>query len=436
MLSRDNCIMNSKFEDMDCRERSIFALGITCSDNAAKALMTAIKKGDIDLSEFIYPMSDISTEYNIQQLAGLLKDKRVEMRIFAAEVLGWMQNKKAVDVLLEALNDKDPDVRRIVAQALGKIGDGRAIDALLDKYKNDTASVSGSAKYSILTLKGDYAAKVMIKNLKSKDPELRALSAQSLGYYGSLSAVEPLINALSDNNIDVKKYSVESLGYLRDARASEPLMKFLKTKNQEFLVSVISALGWIGEQKAAEQIIAIAESSTDKKVISSALEVLGKLKCEKALPALCLMLVNKDEDIADIAMNAILNIDSPISFKMVEAILGCGVATGRYRASIILFQLFEQQSELLFEQAIGRNDSAIVAGAYKYYIKNGKENAQIQLISGLAIYGDEDMATDFMNCGNVTLENAGKAWAESKGYYILAGAGSRALGWGIMNSLN
>ena len=50
----------------------------------------------------------------------------------AAEALGKIGDKRAVEPLIKALGDKKWYVRRAAAEALGKIGDRRAIDPLVN----------------------------------------------------------------------------------------------------------------------------------------------------------------------------------------------------------------------------------------------------------------------------------------------------------------
>ncbi len=67
-----------------------------------------------------------------------LKDDNGEVRARAAEALGWIEDKQAVEVLTELLkNDEDPEARASAADALGEIGDKTAIGALKEAVLND-----------------------------------------------------------------------------------------------------------------------------------------------------------------------------------------------------------------------------------------------------------------------------------------------------------
>ena len=67
-----------------------------------------------------------------------LEDNNGEVRARAAEALGWIEDREAVESLAELLrNDEDPEVRASAADALGEIGDKSAVRALKNAALND-----------------------------------------------------------------------------------------------------------------------------------------------------------------------------------------------------------------------------------------------------------------------------------------------------------
>lgn len=59
------------------------------------------------------------------------------VRSHAAEALGMLEDKKAVDALILSLNDPYRLTRSYAARSLGKLGDNRAVQPLLEVMKND-----------------------------------------------------------------------------------------------------------------------------------------------------------------------------------------------------------------------------------------------------------------------------------------------------------
>ena len=62
-------------------------------------------------------------------------------------------------------------------------------------------------------------------------------------------------------------------------------------------------------------------------------------------------------------------------------------------------------------------------------MKIGDTSAIEPLIEVLNKYDDKNIAEDFLNCGNVQLEEAARHWAASKGY-VIQPAGSGGPSWG------
>lgn len=76
------------------------------------------------------------------------------------------------------------------------------------------------------------------------------------------------------------------------------------------------------------------------------------------------------------------------------------------------------------EQASHRPQVLILA------IKLGITGSEQKLSDLLMVYGDKSMAEDYLNSGSHLLEEAGRKWADEKGYNIGSGRGSHRGSWG------
>lgn len=76
-------------------------------------------------------------------LVGVLRSNKASSsaKVFAAQGLGKLVDKRAVEPLVEALKDRDASVRYYAAQALGRLGDDRALAALEWVKWNDTGVI-------------------------------------------------------------------------------------------------------------------------------------------------------------------------------------------------------------------------------------------------------------------------------------------------------
>jgi HEAT repeat protein len=71
------------------------------------------------------------------------------------------------------------------------------------------------------------------------------------------------------------------------------------------------------------------------------------------------------------------------------------------------------------DAAMHAKDLDTVAGAYRYYIRQGESGTEDLLIKVLNTYGDTDMAVVFLNCGNAQLKEAARIWAEHHHYQVV-----------------
>lgn len=166
-------------------------------------------------------------------ISALINDEKSDTRADAAEVLGDIGDKRAVEPLIDALRDADYTVQWSAAEALGKIGDKRAVEPL-------------------------------ITTLKTGDEYLRKRAAEALGDIGDKRAVEPLINALKDEDESVRSSAAEALGNIGDVRAVEPLIDALKDEDWYVQYNAAKALG---EIEALGEIIFLPPSlMTDKDI--------------------------------------------------------------------------------------------------------------------------------------------------------------------------
>jgi hypothetical protein len=87
-------------------------------------------------------------------LVPFLRSKEVVERQVAAEQLGALKDRRAVEALAAALQDADERVRATVADALGEIGDARAEPALGAAAKDSDWRVRREARRALQKMRG------------------------------------------------------------------------------------------------------------------------------------------------------------------------------------------------------------------------------------------------------------------------------------------
>src|SRR5215813_2136763 len=259
---------------------------------------------------------------NGDELNGLLKHKKPEVRERAALAIGRIGDQRGTEPLINALqSDASAWVRAMAAFALGEIEDFQATNALLDAVNSSketldvraravealgkTASVQANVEKlgkttldsinqslvnqlpvanptpledqkllssltitALMRLRNPASVEPLAQQMKSKDADFRAQAANALARLRRPigGAVPALIEALNDGDVDVKANAARALGASKDARAVEPLIKLLNDKNDRVQVGAVRALAAIGDQRAVEQLIEMAKLSDPKAI--------------------------------------------------------------------------------------------------------------------------------------------------------------------------
>ena len=102
----------------------------------------------------------------------------------------------------------------------------------------------------------------------------------------------------------------------------------------------------------------------------------------------------------------------------------------RFHAAYALALTDDRRAATRLTAAFAQGDLAISAGASDFFIKAGQAGSEPQLILALDAFGSVEMATKYLNCGNVQLENAARRWAQIHGFTIGSYPGGASVGWG------
>jgi len=201
----------------------------------------------------------------------------------------------------------------------------------------------------------------LIKKLQSKNRHTRAQTVIALGKLKDARAITPLINALNDTDSYVRGQAAWALGEIKDTSAVQPLITVLK--DDYLYVRQESAKG------------------------------LGKIKDRRAVQPLINALNDEYPDVREEAVKALIEIGAPVSEQL--------------------------------NNALKEKDLRAIADAYYFIISVGEPGTEDMLIGALHTYGNNRMAMDFLNCGNMQLKEAAYKWAKSHSYKIEEDTGAR-----------
>jgi HEAT repeat protein len=120
-------LLDVAYEDSrDMRTKAIVTLGDIQYSLALDALNSLIEDIDVDVEDQQTALFELGKRHDARAIEGLvdllLYDPQADTRIYAALVLGEMDDQEVVDPLIDALNDDVPDVANHAMQALVKMG--------------------------------------------------------------------------------------------------------------------------------------------------------------------------------------------------------------------------------------------------------------------------------------------------------------------------
>jgi HEAT repeat protein len=341
-----------------------FLLFCGCADTQeeeVERLILSLKAADYDVKrESVTKLAGIGRAA-VVPLIDVLKDDDYITRMCAADALGRIGDRRAVEPLIAALRNKDehPGVRASAIEALGKIADERAIVPLIailrieNPFPEDGDCGTGASVFlttarDALVEIGRAAAEPLIEELKTGPKCSRYRAAEILGYICDERVVEPLFEALKDEAEIVGNSSADALyhlafnglkdievqiirafqdgsgtvrqrlvrhtGELTDRRAVTPLIDALSDQDSDVRANAARALGEIGDNKASDSLIkALKDEHCLVRVYSA--EALGNLKEEKAVEHLIQALKDKDLNVVNCASESlgIIGSDKPVN---------------------------------------------------------------------------------------------------------------------------
>ena len=150
--------------------------------------------------------------------AELLTGDSFKLRLQAANILGQLNDLRAVPPLINALGDEHFAVRGQAAIGLGALGDSASAVALIDVLTNDKeAWVRKEAAKALGKVRHEKTAPALVEALKDKRWKVRLAAAASLGTVGNSGSVDSLVTVL-DNALEAKEVRDAALASLTQLR--------------------------------------------------------------------------------------------------------------------------------------------------------------------------------------------------------------------------
>jgi HEAT repeat protein len=215
---------------------------------------------------------EISAETPALTLAAL-RHASIDVRQWAAEMLGEISEASSVTALLERLEDADefPNVRRAAAQSLGRLGNTAATPALMKAAAHGDFWMRQAAIEALSRL-GDEQVVEPLLSLMKQDAWTRPAVIKALGNIGSTAAISDLVTALDDQSATVRTASLEAMfrivmepsgrrtgtprtAMLRPVIPVGPLRRELNARTLPNSAYAAHLLGWLGDRTALPDLL-------------------------------------------------------------------------------------------------------------------------------------------------------------------------------------
>ena len=136
----------------------------------------------------------------IDQLINALQHYKWYVRFKIAEILGEIQDKRALPFLIKTIKeDKNAYVREVCVESLGKIGDHTTIPFFISLLRDNEPQVRIEASLALGKMKAVRAVPYLCENLNAENGGVRWAAVRALGAIkDAKAAVIPLISLLDE----------------------------------------------------------------------------------------------------------------------------------------------------------------------------------------------------------------------------------------------
>ncbi len=284
----------------------------------------------------------------LDELARDLASDDGDTRRKAAEALGDVRTRRAVDLLARAYRDELEDaygVKAACAEALGRIGLPAAVRPLEAMLEDRDYWVRKKAVEALGAIPGPEAAEALARAASDPDPRVRAKALEALGRRDG--PLEPLRRGLSDPDPRVRAAALGALAEAGAPEAGRLLDEALSSDSWRLRVRAAALLARRGDERGVRVLTEIVRSGEHA---GAALREWGCLK-EQGIPVLVALFGDPEVAPADrrrvLAALKAMDCDATTAFFVTLATDPDARTEDRVQAALTLY---ERRDELTDEQ--------------------------------------------------------------------------------------
>ena len=237
-------------------------------------------------------------------LLALLNDENGHVRSTAAVALGVLRSRKAVGPLLTLLADEYENVQESAIRGLGDIGDESALDALVSDFTSRDATMRKNIALLLARFSSEKAVDALTLAMKDEEPVVRKAVVQALGNMPGVRSRRSLMLAATDDDPEVRMLAADAFGKTGGEQAADTLIPLLKDPDLWVRAAAARGLGRIGGERAGAVLAGCLSSATDIFLLA-VVEVLGRLRPDRALEDLLQLADHEDPEVRKTVLAAL-----------------------------------------------------------------------------------------------------------------------------------
>jgi HEAT repeat protein len=285
-------------ENLGIQEATEIALKKIGGPKTVRAVIPLLRSEDVPVRNLaMVILRQVSGEV-VEPVIELLKDADQDMRIFAADILGWSGRRAAVAPLCEALlHDPEINVRYQAAVSLGELADQAAADCL-NRAVDDEEWVQFAVIEALIKIRDESSVGAMIKALDGGSELVASMIVDGLGKMGNLKAVPLLMGRLDRTGPALRNKMTQAVVRLlgpkglpllssdEEEKLARYLLEALVDNEEEIQDAAIHGLSFLDGDTAAALIVRLAgelDPVSDQDRLARIIEALTRMGVTGAL---------------------------------------------------------------------------------------------------------------------------------------------------------
>jgi len=317
-------------DDVFDREDAIAGLKEYGEPEAVAALVTALEDSDKGVREsageaIVAGRSELAPQFLTEYLAS----SDISSRNFASELLIKLGS-FSLPALMDKISDQDHDVRKFAVDILGIINDASAIEVVITALQDQNMNVACSAAETLGQF-GDPRGVEPLIGAYDKLPEARLQIIEALGKIGDVTALKLLSVAVKDKDPVIRLTAIEALGNLGSKEVEPYLKELLKCDDdtlQEAVVSTLIKIAHATDRTVLEDLpvtmlrsfLLKAIETGDRKTKLLALDELKSWDAPSAINGLIVALNDEHEDVVLKAKDILVKAANATAEKISQAL--------------------------------------------------------------------------------------------------------------------